>query len=178
MNIMTIVAHPDLAVSKANKVFSKEQQKAGIYVHDLYDKYPDWRVDVQHEQQLLLQHDRVVLQFPFYWYSCPPLLKKWFDDVFSFGWAYGPGGDKLKGKSFVIVTTIGGPEDQYASGGSNQYTIREFLRPIERTITRCGARYLPPFATFDVSSLSEEELAQQAKQCLDTIQTPADLLVN
>ncbi|MDF7639407.1 NAD(P)H-dependent oxidoreductase [Lactobacillus sp. ESL0791] len=27
------------------------------------------------------------MQFPFYWYSCPPLLKKWEDDVLEHGWA-------------------------------------------------------------------------------------------
>ncbi|WP_396125955.1 NAD(P)H-dependent oxidoreductase [Brevibacillus laterosporus] len=25
---------------------------------------------------------------PFYWYSSPPLLKKWLDDIFTHGWAY------------------------------------------------------------------------------------------
>ena len=28
----------------------------------------------------------------FWWYSSPPLLKLWFDEVLTFGWAYGPGG--------------------------------------------------------------------------------------
>jgi len=46
----------------------------------------------------LLEHDRIVLQFPMYWYSMPPLLKKWLDDVLTYNFAYGSKGDKLKGK--------------------------------------------------------------------------------
>ncbi|GAL26611.1 NAD(P)H oxidoreductase YRKL [Vibrio variabilis] len=46
----------------------------------------------------MIKADVIVLQFPFYWYSMPALLKKWMDDVFSFNFAYGPEGDKLKVK--------------------------------------------------------------------------------
>ncbi|MEU3281800.1 NAD(P)H-dependent oxidoreductase [Streptomyces antibioticus] len=30
-------------------------------------------------------HSTVVLQFPFYWYSTPPLLKQWLDQVTPYG---------------------------------------------------------------------------------------------
>ncbi len=80
---------------------------------------------------MLLQYDRVVFQFPFYWYSSPPLLKKWFDDVLTYGWAFGPGGDHLKGKEFIVATTTGGKESEYHSGGYNWFTISELLRPIQ-----------------------------------------------
>ena len=37
----------------------------------------------------------VVWLQPIHWYSMPPLLKLWLDEVLAFGWAYGPGGDAL-----------------------------------------------------------------------------------
>nr|WP_260506727.1 NAD(P)H-dependent oxidoreductase [Brevibacillus brevis] len=65
-----------------------------ITIHEIYKEYPDWNIDVPREQQLLEAYDHVIFQFPLYWYSYPPLLKKWFDDVFAYGWAYGSNGDK------------------------------------------------------------------------------------
>ncbi len=118
LKIMVIIAHPQLNHSRANQTWILELKKhANIDVRDLYQEYPDWKIDREREQQLLLQYDRVVFQFPFYWYSSPPLLKKWFDDVLTYGWAFGPGGDHLKGKEFIVATTTGGTESGYRSGG-------------------------------------------------------------
>lgn len=91
MKTLIIAAHPDLGVSKANRaLIDAVKGEQGIFVHDLYAEYPDWNIDVAREHRLLTEHDRIVLQFPFYWYSTPPLLKKWFDDVILSGWAYAP----------------------------------------------------------------------------------------
>jgi len=77
--IMTLVifAHPHLDKSHVNKAWLKEIKRhpEKITVHDLYASYPDWQIDVQREQELAEKHDRMIFQFPFYWYSSPPLLK-------------------------------------------------------------------------------------------------------
>lgn len=105
MKLMVIVAHPDLKTSRANRALMLEiHNHPNIDVRDLYRMYPNWNIDVEKEQQLLLSYDRVIFQFPFYCYSCPPLLKKWFDDVFTYGWAFGPEGNQLKGKEFMLAT--------------------------------------------------------------------------
>lgn len=125
MKIMVIVAHPNLENSRANRALmqqAKQNTNGNVDIRDLYKEYPDWNIDIEREQQLILQYDRVVFQFPFYWYSCPPLLKKWFDDVLTFGWAFGPEGNSLRGrnlcwrprrqawnKGIVQVATIGIP---------------------------------------------------------------------
>lgn len=44
-------------------------------MHELHQAYPDWQIDVAKEQQLIEAHDNIVLQFPIYWFSSPPLLK-------------------------------------------------------------------------------------------------------
>ncbi len=43
----------------------------------------------------------------------PPLMKLWLDEVFAFGWAYGPGGRALRGKDLWLVGRHGGPQDSY-----------------------------------------------------------------
>lgn len=74
MKTMVIAAHPNLNNSRANQALLLQlRSNADIYLHDLYQEYPNWNINVEKEQQLLLQYDRIVFQFPFYWYSCPPL---------------------------------------------------------------------------------------------------------
>ncbi|PZD95557.1 general stress protein [Paenibacillus sambharensis] len=178
LNMMAIVAHPSMETSKINAALSLELQRSGMFMHELYREYPDWSIDVEREQAYLLKYDRIILQFPFYWYSCPPLLKKWFDDVLVPGWAFGPGGDKLAGKAFMVVTTVGGTEKQYRSGGFNKYTMSELLRPIERTLTRCHADFLPPYAVYNTTFASEDEIKQEATRCAAIVRAPVESLIS
>lgn len=70
-------------------------------------------IDVERKQNLLLEHDRIVFQFPFFWYSTPAILKEWQDKVLEYGWAYGADGKKLHGKECLVVTSTGGPAGAY-----------------------------------------------------------------
>lgn len=91
MKTLIVVAHPNLNESKINKHWvNRLSGLTDTYtVHDLYATYPDWKIDVCKEQALVEAHDNIVFQFPVYWFSSPPLLKKWLDDVLTYGWAYG-----------------------------------------------------------------------------------------
>ena len=99
MKILHLVFHPDLTSSRVNRVWREQIEASGkvSLSRDLYAEYPDFQIDVAQEQELLVAHKRIVLQFPFYWYSATPLLKKWLDDVLTYGFAYGSTGDKLHG---------------------------------------------------------------------------------
>lgn len=177
VKIMVIAAHPRLAESRANRALLSEWKKNGqVLVRDLYQEYPDYQIDVQREKELLLEFDRIVFQFPFYWYSCPPLLKKWFDDVLVYGWAFGPEGVHLEGKEFLVATTAGGTEKAYRSGGDNFYTISELLRPIERTLTKCNGTFLPAFVVYDANQATDEILAQEAKRYAEHVQMSLNVL--
>jgi glutathione-regulated potassium-efflux system ancillary protein KefG len=172
--ILVTLAHPDLASSRANKrLLEVARDIEGVTVNDLYARYPDFKIDVKREQQLLLDHDLLVLQFPFYWYSCPALLKEWEDRVLEQGFAFPPGvGDALKGKHWLTVTTAGGSEDAYRSGGFNNYTMSELLRPFQQTANLCGMVWHPPFVVHSIlpagisgyKSLTDEELDRRVGQ--------------
>lgn len=177
MNIMIIAVHPRIAESRVNRALANAAMgEANVTYRDLSAEYPDWGIDAEKEHQLLLAHDRIVLQFPLYWYSSPPLLKKWFDDVLTYGWAYGPDGNKLHGKEFAIATTAGGTKNAYRSGGDNEYTLSELFRPIERTIKRCGGTYLPSFEVYGVTEITDERLKQEAANYVRFIQSSAHAL--
>src|SRR3989338_1116681 len=105
-SVLLVFAHPALERSRANAVLAEAaKQAAGVTFHDLYETYPDFVIDVDAEQEKLLAHQVIALQFPFYWYSTPALLKEWLDLVWLHGFAYGKGGDRLKGKQLFFACT-------------------------------------------------------------------------
>lgn len=134
----------------------------GVTVNDLYQNYPDFDIDVAREQDLLLAHDVVVMQHPFYWYSTPSILKEWQDLVLEHGWAYGRDGNALNGKWLLTAVSAGGAESAYSRGGSNRLTIRQLLAPIEQTARLCGMRYLPPFVVHGTHALGEKDIDRHA----------------
>lgn len=147
--LLVLFAHPAIHKSRVNRAMAAAARKVeGVTFHDLYEAYPDFLIDVEAEQQRLLSHDVIVLQHPFYWYSTPAIMKEWIDLVLEYGFAYGEGGDRLRGKSWVHALTTGGPEDSYRQGGYNRYSIPQFLAPLEQTAELCGMRFLPPFVAY------------------------------
>ena len=141
------------------------QDLEGVRVHDLYEEYPTLAIDVQREQALLLEHDVLVFQHPFYWYSCPAILKEWQDLVLEHGWAYGVGGTKLRGKITLNAITTGGPATAYQKGGYNRFSVRELLSPWDQTAHLCGMRFLAPFTVH--SALRVQSAADVAVACAD-----------
>lgn len=143
--ILVQLAHPVLERSRVNRrLVAAVADLEGITVNDLYECYPTLDIDVGREQQLMVDHDVVVFQHPFYWYSTPAILKEWQDLVLEHGWAYGKGGDKLHGKITCHVITTGGPASAYQRDGRNRFTMRELLAPWDQTAWLCGMRFLAP----------------------------------
>ncbi|AJY73546.1 NAD(P)H-dependent oxidoreductase [Paenibacillus beijingensis] len=160
---LIIVAHPDLETSRINKRLAAELERRGnVTVHRLYETYPDEKIDVAREQELLLTHDRIVLQFPLFWYSSPSLLKKWMDDVFELGFAHGKGGDKLNGKELLIATSSGGAQSMYQAGGFHNYSYSELLRPFQQSANLAGMIYRPHFVVSGIREVSDEQLEKYA----------------
>lgn len=163
--VLVLFSHPLLEKSRANRLVLKSYlNRDDITFHDLYERYPDFNIDVEYEKELLLQHEMIVWHHPFYWYSCPPLFKQWIDMVLEVGWAYGPGGDALEGKSIMQVITVGGGHQAYQESGYNRFPIREFLRPFEQTANLCKMNYFPPFVIHGTHRLSREQLIEYSSE--------------
>ncbi len=142
---LILFAHPALEKSKVNRAFKEGVENLeGVTFHDLYELYPDFHIDVEVEQQLLLEHTHIIWQHPLYWYSVPALMKEWFDVVLQYGWAYGSSAHALKGKKVTSVITTGGSKEAYCPAGHNYYPVEEFLRPLERTAALCHMEYQKP----------------------------------
>jgi glutathione-regulated potassium-efflux system ancillary protein KefG len=174
--ILVLFFHPRFEDSRANKALVEAVSNVeNVTLIDMYDQYPDFNIDVKCEQELLLAHDIIIWQHPFFWYNCPPLMKQWIDLVLELGWAYGKGGDKLEGKHIFNVITSGGSLEVYQKTGRNRFTYREFLNSFDQTAYLCHMHYLPPFLVPAAGRLTEEDLkvyGESYRKILETIQLP------
>jgi glutathione-regulated potassium-efflux system ancillary protein KefG len=158
-------AHPTLSKSSVQKTLETYCRKVkGVTFNDLYEYYPDLYIDVKREQKLLAQHDIVILQHPFYWYSSPPILKQWQDLVLEYNWAYGPEGKALAGKKIFNAISCGGGREAYKETGYNRFPVTQFLLPFNQTAHLCRMEYLPPFVVHETYIMSEEKIRGYGEQ--------------
>jgi glutathione-regulated potassium-efflux system ancillary protein KefG len=165
--VLIIFAHPDYAGSRINRHMLEalgDEDVLGTTIHKLYDEYPDFKIDVAREQQLMIEHDAIVLHHPTYWYSCPALLKEWIDRTLIKGFAYGPGGDALERKKLVSCVSTGAPEWSYGQDGFNSYPLSDFLKVFEKTAEFCHMRYGEPLVMYDTHRASDEQLAEHSRK--------------
>lgn len=156
---LVLYFHPRHKASHAgNTLAASVATLEHVSVRDMYAIYPDYLIDVKHEQRLVEEHDLVVFQHPVYWYSCPPLLKLWIDSVLEYGWAYGNDGTKLHGKILLSAVTTGGDTQAYSPAGANRHTIGTFLSPFDQTAHLCGMRYAKPMVVHGARGLTDAEM--------------------
>ena len=161
--VLLTLAHPALERSRANRALAKAAKGLeGVTFHDLYETYPDFAIDIEAEQEKLLAHDVIAVQFPLYWYATPALLKEWFDLVWLHGFAYGLDGNALAGKRLFAACTTGGAAKAYHAHGYNRFSMDEYLRPLEQTAYLCGMVWETPFVVHGAAIKDDEELKDEA----------------
>jgi glutathione-regulated potassium-efflux system ancillary protein KefF len=143
----------------------------GVQVRDLYAMYADYHVDVPAEQAALAGAQLVVLLHPVHWYSMPPLLKLWMDEVWAYQWAFGHEGRALRGKDLWLVASTGGAESAYHPNGYNRYFFDAFLPPYEQSAFLCGMRFLPPLLLHGARQVSAAELNTHAEVFTQRLQS-------
>ena len=168
--VLILFAHPALHRSRMNAAMMEAvQDLSGVTFHDLYEEYPDYHIEVDAEQKLLLEHEVIVWQHPFYWYSAPALMKEWQDVVLEYGFAYGDEGKALYGKKLLSALTTGGPEEAYQHDGQNRFTMRELLAPFDQTAYLCGMTYLEPFILHAVNRYTQPEIEAASQRYRERI---------
>jgi glutathione-regulated potassium-efflux system ancillary protein KefF len=161
-DIRLIAAHPNWHESRVNRLlFEQARALPRVDWLDLYASYPDYAIDVDREQAALAGKRLLVLLHPVHWYAMPALAKLWVDEVLSYGWAYGQGGDALRGMDCWLVASTGGPADSYQPEGYNRFAFEAFLPPYVQTANLCGMRFLPPLLIHGAHRISDAQLASQ-----------------
>lgn len=164
---LMILAHPDFKNSIANKTISESLavRVPDIEIRNIYNLYPDYQIDVDAEQQALLRHKLIILQYPMYWFNMPAILKNWFDQVFTYQFAYGSLGNKLKDKKLLVSMTVGQPEINFQK--ENHFLIDDFLQSVKQSAEYTQMNYLGYTALYGISPVSgiaKNAIAAKAEQ--------------
>ena len=161
--ILILFAHPAFQKSLINKTLIEAiKDLEGVTINNLYEKYPDFFIDVPVEQKLLTEHDIIIWHHPFYWYSAPALIKEWMDLVLQHGFAYGTHGRALEGKWAMSCISTGGRKEVYSADGKNRYTINQFLAPFIQSASLCRMTNLPPFVVHGSHTLNGDQIKKYA----------------
>lgn len=169
-NVLLISGHPDLQSSIANsEILKLLASTSQIKIHKLDQACQGFQVDVAAEQALLTQADIIVFQFPLYWSTYPALMKLWFDEVFTYNFAFGPNGDKLKGKKVLLSITCGATENSYQPGEFNFLPLEQYLQAAMHPVKAAQMDIIDSVITFEMNSTPDEggdqnsviQLAQQ-----------------
>jgi NAD(P)H dehydrogenase (quinone) len=110
--------------------------------------------DVQAEIDKLMAADFLILQFPFWWYSVPAMLKGWIDRVFAYGVAYDFGRTWDRGvfrgrRAMLAFTTSAPPTASFPDGRNGD--LERTLWPLHAgVLALCGYDVLQPFVAHAV----------------------------
>ena len=124
----------------------KELEEVAIY--NLYEMRPEDAFNVDLWSKIISQASTLVFQFPLYWMSAPSLLKKWQDEVFTY-LAKTPA---VAGKALLVAVTTGSEYSAYRSGGRNNFTIDELLRPYQGSAIHAGMVWQTPVVAYGMGT--------------------------
>jgi putative NADPH-quinone reductase len=175
MKTALIFSHPHFEASAANRALIEAvRDLPDVEIAHLETLYPDGRIDLEAEVERLLGADRIVMQFPMYWYSTPPMLKAWQDQVLTpLLYLRLDVAARLAGKPIQIVTTTAGEADAYVEGGRNGFTVAQLFTPLRAMANRSGFVWEPPFVVHDVRDEAPETLALHAARYRALLATEA-----
>ncbi|MCW8330005.1 NAD(P)H-dependent oxidoreductase [Photobacterium sp. SDRW27] len=153
MNVLVIDGHPNLARSVANStILAHQTQQTNWSINHV----AHFNGDIKVEQDLLLRADLIVVQFPLYWSTYPAVLKKWVDDVFTYGFAFGPDGSRLKDKPVLFSITAGATEDSYSESGFNFLPFDAYQAAYEHPFRAAEVNIVDTIITFEMNANPEE----------------------
>ncbi|WP_145525813.1 NAD(P)H-dependent oxidoreductase [Yersinia vastinensis] len=169
MKSLVIVSHPYPTQSKIIKALQQTVEGIeNVKVRNLESLYGNdvSGFDVAAEQMAYEGIDRLVFMYPTHWFNTTPMLKAYLNEVWTYGWAFGPGGDALKNKPLLVVTSAGASQYTYSHNGLIQSTMDEVLTPMKASALYVGMNYMKPLVFHDVASASEENIAQFQQKLL------------
>ncbi|OLF53402.1 NAD(P)H-dependent oxidoreductase [Pseudomonas chlororaphis] len=121
--------------------------------------------EIDRHIELLLQADALIVQFPFWWFGAPAILKGWMDRVFVYGGLYESRRRHeqgvMRGKKALVVSTAGASEQACAPDGRDG-DMRLLLWPILHSLHYIGFEVLEPYLIHGVrGGLSAEAEERQ-----------------
>lgn len=157
LKTLVVVSHPEINNSQTQQFLQEGAKLQDVTWHHVESLQS---IDVAKEQKLLFENDRIIFQFPLYWYAAPEGLKHWEDQVLTRNFVYGDGDDNLADKEFGIVVSTGMPLTAFHRGGSENFTIDEIMAPYYAIAKRGKMQIMPTFTIAQFQYLTEKDQMQ------------------
>ena len=124
------VAQPDSEQSNSFQFLVQSGQAlTDVCYVDLAKEYQgNEGFNCEQEWQRLVSYERIIFQFPLYWYQAPAILKQWLDVVFGYELPQ-QAKKQLANKELGIVVIAGVKESEYQIGGREGVTISDLVAP-------------------------------------------------
>lgn len=167
MKTLAIVSHPYPKNSTSVKHIAHAlEAMPDVTVRNLETLYGDdtTAFDVEAEQTAANNADRIIFLFPVHWFNLTPMLKAYLNAVWTYGWAFGPEGEALKGKEMLVVTTAGATAHTYSAEGIIQSSMEAVLTPMKASALYVGMKYAEPLALYEALGASESTLTSFSTQ--------------
>ena len=150
MKTLLLFSHTFFKDSKVNKALLESAKTlSNVTIHNLNLTYPSGEINIKSEITLLEQHQKIIFQFPLFWFSTPSLMKEWQDRILSHI-LHSKNPKLLQGKQFSIITTAGGDEKSY--DGHHGYSLETLLSPIYHSFAYLGCEILPTYCIYNANA--------------------------
>lgn len=115
---------------------------------------------VEEEQEKFKNADTIIFQSPIYWFSLPPILKKYINRIYAHGMfydktknsGYGSGG-LFDDKHYMYSLTMNAPIEAFYAEKNSFFegkTLDEVYLPLHKIQQYCGMKPLRTFAAYNV----------------------------
>lgn len=161
MKTLVIVSHPYPEHSHVIKALKETAESmVNVVVRDLEAIYAtrDIVFNIAEEQDTYDGVDRVIFMYPTHWFNLTPNLKSYLNEVWSYGWAFGPEGHALKNKEMMVVTSAGAAEQMYSADGLIKSSMADVLAPMKASALYVGMKYLQPLVIYNAVNVSPERM--------------------
>lgn len=125
--------------------------------------------NAQTEMKDVLAAERLIFQFPLYWYSAPAIMQQWLTDCL-----LSPYKEKLRGKELGLVVSTGRPLAEFSMGKRQHYSLSELLRPLAAVADNLGMQQMPYFLVAQFAYQTECEHQQLLFDYLQYLELPRD----
>lgn len=154
------IAHPEVDSSNTQQFLIESGRQ--ISQVDYVDLYQEWEengssFDVQTEQARLVEYQRIIFQFPLYWYQAPSILKEWIDQIFMVDQGLPTFTQRMAGKELGIVVTADVKASHYQAGGKVGWSLSEILTPYQALARYFNMVFLPIFPIHQFALLQESD---------------------
>lgn len=151
MKTLVLYSHTFYKDSKFNKtLLDSIKNLENVVIHNLNATYSNNNINIDNEVKLLKDANKIIAQFPLFWFSSPSMFKEWQDTVLTH--IYHSSNPKmLDGKNFQVITTAGGIKSNYDKWDENNNSgLERALFPIYKTFEHVGAKSIKPFVIYDI----------------------------